>query len=208
MLLVPKHMAKAILRTLIVGFDKLYQEYRSLILPCTHTDQDALEKGSDCGCGYLTYLRSDPGEYGFPWGRGDIVTRLLQSRAEGDEYEVLSGDRKLALGALVVRSEENALGEFVAPLPMITPMQKGRMYFVWHPQVAEIILDYVSGPMLKVMTELAGFYDIEPISFRRQLTHVTRRHIEVTYHKLALGKPIYQVLVKKDSFEVTLSPSL
>lgn len=193
---IPENRFCGALSRLTARFEEMYMAFRTLVLPCTHTDEQAVQAGNDCGCGYLMYLRSDAAAYRFP--DGDLVTKLIAARHGDDGYEVLQGNRQNALGALIVRSEEGQDGVLLHPLPMITPMQSHGKFFVWHPQIAERLLDYVSAPMLHVLQEISGCRGVDYRYFRRQLTTVTRKHMEITYQKLASGKPIFHVLITRN----------
>ncbi|MEK7184504.1 MAG: hypothetical protein AAB701_03260 [Patescibacteria group bacterium] len=190
---IPRQRVDEVVRILASRFTDFYDEFRGIVLPCTHTDKEAILSGNDCGCGYLNYLRKDAGDYDF--ADGSLVTRLLKSRKEDDEYEVLAGDRQAALGALIIRCEEDAAGRLLCPLPKITPTQLQGAYFVWHPQIASRLIDFVAERMFDVLQDLSSCFDTNFKVFRAHLRCITKKHMEITYQKLAPGKPIFHVYI-------------
>lgn len=175
-------------------FDDLYGFYRSLVLPCTHTDEQAVSVGTDTGCGYLMALRTHTVDYAVP--TTSFVQRLLGSRSQSDGYEVVRGSRQAAVGALVIRG--NTL------IPMITPRHETEKFFVWHPQVEDALIDYVIWPVcryLKIVTRREAQVSV----VRSAVASLTQRHIAVTLQKLAQNKPVLHCTVSQRGVQVRIS---
>ncbi len=162
-------------------FQGLCDYYRTLVRPCTHGADDGL------GCGYLGEIERYPGKYGLHAGISECVGMLDACRSEHDGYETVCGEREQALGAIVVRSEE--------AIPMITPKQGADMFFVWHPQVEELLLDRVAARMARRFQAVTGL-GVDPLRFREHLWELTRIHVRLALEKLAPGKPVFELSIR------------
>ncbi len=179
--LLPDTLASHACAVLHSAFRDICNYYRTLVRPCTHGAEDGF------GCGYLGELQRYPEKYNLHPSVGSLVRLLDGCRSGYDGYEIVRGDRDKALGAIVLWSD--------GVIPMVTPKQGSRMFFVWHPQIEEMLLDWVADIMLAHFHALVG-HEVEQHHFRKYLWEMTNRHVALALEKLAPGKPVFELWVR------------
>lgn len=155
-----------------------------------HTDDHIRVGHDDCGCGYLSLLKTDAAAYGFLCP-GLVDTAVHELGHGAGRCEVLIGEHD-EYGVLVVEADT---GHGFDQLPMIVPWKpRVGKFFVYHPQVERLACEYLAPIMHRALGCCTGT-TVSCQAFRAEIGVIAQHHAELSLRRLARGRPIYHAFV-------------